>query len=50
MSPVLANSSLLIQNGCTTAYEAVLNDIPVISYQPFEHQPHGEPANKLGKK
>ena len=29
---VLADSDLLIQNGCTTAFQAAMYDIPVISY------------------
>lgn len=51
ISGVLKNSSGLIHNGCTTAYEAALNDIPLISYHPLsEKNLNGEPANDLGMK
>jgi surface carbohydrate biosynthesis protein len=49
ISGVLKNSSALIHNGCTTAYEAALNDIPIISYHPLNEEVlHGKPANDLG--
>jgi surface carbohydrate biosynthesis protein len=50
ISSTLKNSSALIHNGCTTAYEAALNEIPIISYHPLnESVLHGKPANDLGK-
>ena len=49
ISGVLKKSSGLIHNGCTTAYEAALNDIPIISYHPLNEKVlHGKPANDLG--
>jgi surface carbohydrate biosynthesis protein len=49
ISGVLRNSSALIYNGCTTAYEAALNDIPLISYHPLNEEVlHGKAANDLG--
>ena len=51
MGSVLKDSFLIMQNGCTTAYEAVLKDIPVISYHPLEEEEiHGKPSNELGMK
>ena len=50
MSSVVKNAQVIIQNGCTTAYEATLNDIPVITYNPLPDEIlHGKPANELGK-
>ena len=50
MSSVIKNAKAVIQNGCTTAYEATLNDIPVITYHPLTDEIlHGKPANELGK-
>ncbi len=50
MSAVIRNAQVVIQNGCTTAYEATLNDIPVITYNPLPDEIlHGKPANELGK-
>ena len=47
----LSNSNLLIQNGCTTAFQAVLYKIPVISFVVDENNmSHGKTANDLGKK
>ena len=49
INSVLINSLLVIQNGSTTAYEAVLHDIPVISYHPLKEEVvHGKPPNDLG--
>jgi surface carbohydrate biosynthesis protein len=49
INSVLNNSICLIHNGCTTAYEAALNDIPSICYNPLkEDLLHGKPANDLG--
>ena len=46
---VLADSDLLIQNGCTTAFQAAIYDIPVISYVVQNKlKNHGVAANKLG--
>ena len=46
---VLADSDLLIQNGCTTAFQAAMYDIPVISYVVKNRlKNHGVVANKLG--
>lgn len=48
---VLADSDLLIQCGCTTAFQAAMYDIPIISYS-VNHKlkSHGVVANKLGYK
>ena len=48
MGSVLKDSFLIMQNGCTTAYEAVLKDIPVISYHPLEEEEiHGKPSRTI---
>lgn len=45
----LADSDLLIQNGCTTAFQAAMYDIPIISYVVQNKlKNHGVVANKLG--
>ena len=48
---VLADSDLLIQCGCTTAFQAAMYDIPIISYS-VRHKlkSHGVVANNLGYK
>ena len=47
----LVNSLVLIQNGCTTAFQASLYDIPVISYVKGNIRlNHGSAANDLGIK
>lgn len=46
---VLADSDLLIQNGCTTAFQAAMYGIPIISYVVENKlKNHGIVANKLG--
>lgn len=45
----LTKSEILIQNGCTTAFQAALYDLPVISYVVEDNlDSHGRTANKLG--
>ncbi len=45
----LTKSEILIQNGCTTAFQAALYDLPVISYVVEDNlDSHGKTANKLG--
>ena len=45
----MADSDLLIQNGCTTAFQAAMYDIPIISYVVQNKlKNHGVVANKLG--
>ena len=40
---------MLIQNGCTTAFQAAMYDIPIISYVVQNKlKNHGVVANKLG--
>ena len=47
----LSSSDLLIQNGCTTAFQAAMYKVPVISYVVDQNEmSHGKPANKIGKK
>ena len=47
----MSNSNLLIQNGCTTAFQAVLYKIPVISFVVDKNNmSHGKTANDLGTK
>ena len=45
----LSSSDILIQNGCTTAFQAALYNVPIISYVVNEKlSSHGRVANKLG--
>ncbi len=47
----LSNSKVLIHNSSTTAFQAALSGVPVISFIPEKNNfsSHGEMANKLGK-
>ena len=48
---VLSRSDLLIQNGCTTAFQAAIYNIPIISYIVKNSlKSHGIPPNDLGLK
>ena len=46
----LDRSKILIHNGCTTAFQSALKNIPILSYKPYEGQSdYGFMANQLGK-
>lgn len=46
----LDRSKILIHNGCTTAFQAALKDLPILSYKPYKGQSdYGSIANQLGK-
>lgn len=48
ISPWIANSKAIIQNGCTTAIEAVIQEVPIISYGPDRIYDDLSIPNKLG--
>ncbi len=46
----LDRSKILIQNGCSTAFQAALKEVPILSYKPYRGQSdYGLMANQLGK-
>ena len=46
---VLSDTDILIQNGCTTAFQAAIYEIPIISYVVEDNlEIHGKTANQLG--
>ncbi len=46
----LDRSKILIHNGCTTAFQSALKNIPILSYKPYKGQSdYGFMANQLGK-
>ncbi len=46
----LTQSKLIIHNGCTSAFQAAIHDIPIISFKSYKSKSnHGSAANKVGK-
>ena len=46
----LIRSKVIIHNGCTTAFHAALQDVPILSFKSYEGKSdYGLLANKLGK-
>lgn len=48
ISPLISHAEVVIQNGCTSAMEAVLQGVPVISYGPDRVYSKLSVPNKLG--